>query len=227
MEFCLDPQSPLLSAEGSFKRMLKGKRIVLAIGDQLSLAAIALIPVIRDGSVGNFTTQQEAAAACHAKQPDLLLVTDELQQGNGIALLNEVRKLSPDTKALIFLKRETSDVVRDAINAHATGVIFVSSIGLGPGGDFMRSLAAACEGSVYIPDVVRERAGFSLKPLPEFSEKETEVLRQLCQGRSNKEIAAELMVSPETVKTHVSSLIGLMQVKDRTSVVIQAIRAGF
>jgi len=207
--------------------MLKGKRIVLAIGDQLSLAAIALIPVIRYGSVGNFTTQQEAATACHSKQPDLLLVTDELQQGNGIALLNEVRKLSPDTKALIFLKRETPDVVRDAINSGATGVIFVSSIGLGPGGDFMRSLAAAWEGGDFIPDIIRERAGFPLKPLPEFSEKEKEVLRQLCQGKTNKEIAAELMVSPETVKTHVSSLIGLMQVKDRTSVVIKAIRAGF
>lgn len=117
--------------------------------------------------------------------------------------------------------------MRDAVNAHASGVIFVSSIGSGEGGDFMRSLIAASTDSTYYPSEVREKAAFPLKPLPTFSEKETAVLRQLCLGKSNKEIAVELMISPEMVKTHVSSLISLMQVKDRTSVVIQAIRAGF
>lgn len=223
-----DPEAgPFRSVDGQAKQLLQGKKVVLAIGEPLSLAALALVPALRRTSVGNFTTEQEAVLCCQEKQPDLLFATDELQQGNGISLLSKLHKISPNTRSLIFLKRESQEVVRDAINAYASGVVFQSSIGLARDGDFLRALTATSEGAAYYPDEVRKAAGYELKPFPELSERETAVLRQLCQGMSNKEIAAELMVSPETVKSHVSTLISMMQVKDRTSVVIQAIRAGF
>ena len=226
MEF--NPEADQLrSVTSESQQLLQGKKLVLAIGEPLSLAALAMVPAIRHASVGNYSTEQEALNCCRDKQPDLLFATDELQQGNGITLLEKLHKISPDTKSLIFLKRETQEVVRDAINAHASGVVFQSSIGLARDGDFLLALTAAAHGDAYYPDEVRKAAGYELKPLPEISERETAVLRQLCQGMSNKEIAAELMVSPETVKSHVSTLISVMGVKDRTSVVIQAIRAGF
>ena len=59
-----------------------------------------------------------------------------------------------------------------------------------------------------------------------LSDRESEVLEALCQGMSNKEIAEVLFVSPETIKSHVSTLIGKLGVKDRTQAVISAIRAG-
>ena len=62
--------------------------------------------------------------------------------------------------------------------------------------------------------------------MPELSEREMKVLKVLSYGMSNQEIAHTLFVSSETVKTHVSSIIGKMGVKDRTQAVIKAIKAG-
>ena len=59
-----------------------------------------------------------------------------------------------------------------------------------------------------------------------LSDRESEVLEGLCQGMSNKEMAEVLFVSPETIKSHVSTVIGKLGVKDRTQAVISAIRAG-
>jgi DNA-binding NarL/FixJ family response regulator len=59
-----------------------------------------------------------------------------------------------------------------------------------------------------------------------LSDRESEVLEALCQGMSNKEMAEVLFVSPETIKSHVSTVIGKLGVKDRTQAVISAIRAG-
>ena len=59
-----------------------------------------------------------------------------------------------------------------------------------------------------------------------LSDRESEVLEALCQGMSNKEMAEVLFVSPETIKSHVSTVIGKLGVKDRTQAVISAICAG-
>ena len=59
-----------------------------------------------------------------------------------------------------------------------------------------------------------------------LSERESADLEALCQGMSNKEMAEVLFVSPETIKSHVSTVIGKLGVKDRTQAVISAIRAG-
>ncbi len=225
MEF--KPDSPEIQArQTKTVDLLRDKKLVLAVGNPLTLAALSLISAIRRSSVGNFTTESEALLAIQKHKPDLLITTDGLAQGNGIHLITATRDLSPSTKSVLFTQRETQDVVRDAINAHTSGVVFESSIGKGKDADFMHALGAALDGSTYYPPEVREKAGFDLKALPDFSEKEFDVLRELCLGLSNKEIATRLVVSPETVKTHVSNVISKFGVKDRTAAVIQAIRAG-
>ena len=225
MEFRPD-ESDIQAVQTKTADLLRDKKLVLAVGNPLTLAALSLVPFIRRSSAGNFTTESEALLAIQKHKPELLIATDGLAQGNGIHLITATRDLSPSTRAIIFLKRETQDVVRDAINARTSGVVFESSLGRGKEGDFIRALNAAVEGSTYYPSEVREKAGYQLKPLPDFSDKELEVLRQLCQGLSNKAIASTLMVSPETVKTHVSNVISKFGVQDRTAAVIQAIRAG-
>ena len=59
-----------------------------------------------------------------------------------------------------------------------------------------------------------------------LSDRESEVLEALCQGMSNKEMAEVLFVSPETIKSHVSTVLGKLGAKDRTQAVISATRAG-
>ena len=225
MEF--NPKSNAIQkAKAGNETLLLDQSTVLAIGNRLTLACMSLTPALQRTSVGNFTTQAEALNCCQVKKPSLLIATESLEQGDGIDLAREVKKLSRDTKVLLFLERETQKVTRDAINAHADSVVFTSTIGLGVAGDFVQALVALSKGDTYYPASVRERAGFDLKPLPDMSVKELETLRALCSGLSNKEIAESLVVSTETVKTHVSNLISKFGVKDRTAVVIAAIRSG-
>ena len=70
-------------------------------------------------------------------------------------------------------------------------------------------------------------AGFKKSQiLNELSAREMEVLEALCQGMSNKEMAESMFISTETIKSHVSTVISKLGVKDRTQAVITCIRAG-
>ena len=200
---------------------------MLAMGDMLTLGAFSLVSPITNTLIGAFSTEREALAVCQEKEPDLLYVTEQLEQGYGILLASKVKDVSPHTRVLLFLHRENQEVVREAIDAHVDGIIFVSSIGKGLQGDFIKSLIAIGKGESYYPKEVREIAGFKKSLiLNDLSARETEVLEALCQGMSNKEIAEEIFVSPETVKSHVSTIISKLGVKDRTQAVIASIRAG-
>ena len=197
------------------------------MADLLTLGAFSLVPPITNSLVGAFSTEREALSACEKKQPDLLYLTEHLEQGYGIQLARKTKQLSPKTRVLLFLHRENQEVIRDALDASIEGIAFVSSIGQGIEGDFFKSLEAIANGSTYYPKEVREAAGFQKSLiLNELSARETEVLEALCQGMSNKDIAESMFISPETVKTHVSTIISKLGVKDRTQAVITSIRAG-
>ena len=169
----------------------------------------------------------------HAAQaPDLVLVTEDLEQGYGISLVRELRQRWPECICLLFLRRETQEVVREALDAGAQGVIFVSSLGSGDG-DFMKAIARTLEGGTYFPGPVREAAAFhvgddsgSLETLDQLSGREQEVLQALSEGYCNREIAQRLFISQETVKTHVSTVISKLGVRDRTQAAVMALRMG-
>ena len=209
------------------KPLLSGKRSIACMGDLLTLASFSLVAVVSQSLVGAYTTQSEAAAVCQQKSPDLLFVTENLEQGYGLSLARHVKEFSPKTRTLVFLHRETQAVVREALEAFVEGVMFVSSLGKGVDGDFIRSLAAIADGGNYYPKEVKAVAGYeSVEVLPDLTDREMEVLRVLSCGLSNKEVSESLFISAETVKSHVSTIIGKMGVKDRTQAVIKAIRAG-
>jgi len=226
MEFLLR-SAQVQAAFETGKPLLTGKTAVACMGDLLTLASFSLVPVISDCLIGAYTTQAEAAQACQAKRPDLLFITENLDQGYGLSLARHVKEFSPKTRTVVFLHRETQAVVREALDAFVEGVIFVSSLGKGLEGDFMRSLAAIAEGGNYYPKEVKAAAGYeAVEILPDLTDREIEVLQVLSCGMSNREISEALFISAETVKSHVSTIIGKMGVKDRTQAVIKAIRAG-
>ena len=153
------------------------------MADLLTLGAFSLVPPITNSLVGAFSTEREALSACEKKQPDLLYLTEHLEQGYGIQLARKTKQVSPKTRVLLFLHRENQEVIRDALDASIEGIAFVSSIGQGIEGDFFKSLKAIANGSTYYPKEVREVAGFQKSLiLNELSARETEVLEALCQG---------------------------------------------
>ena len=223
--------APVQEALPAVRQLISGRTKLLCFGVRLLLAALALGQIFHDGLIGACSTEQEALA--HATQaPDLVLVTEDLEQGYGISLVRELRQRWPQCICLLFLRRETQDVVREALDAGAQGVIFVSSLGSGDG-DFMKALMRTLEGGTYFPTPVREAAAFSpsdescgLEVLEQLSGREQEVLQALSEGYCNREIAQRLFISQETVKTHVSTVISKLGVRDRTQAAVMALRLG-
>lgn len=197
------------------------------MGNKLQLASFCFTTFIKPTLIAGFTTEEEAHRCCSDESPDFLFVSDDLEQGYGIALIKGVKEASPSTKCLLFTERETVAVVRDAVSAGADGVVFTSSIGMGMDGDFVPALVAMAEGNCYYPPEVRKAAGFSFQQIPDLSAREDEVLKALCLGLSNKAIAERLVLSTETIKSYVSSIIAKMDANDRLDAVVKAIRSGY
>ena len=212
--------------------LLEGASIVACMGDRLTLASFGMAMPIWPRLLAAVTTADEALERVARLRPDLLFVTEELEQGYGISLVSEVERLYPSTRTMIFLRRENPLVVNEALEAGADGVMLISSIGC-TRGDFLKALKTTREGGVYFPDSIREMArdnrhgnDAEFRLIQSLSERELEVLRSLTSGQTNREIAETLVISGETVKTHVSAIIGKLGVRDRTQAAILAIRHG-
>ena len=199
------------------------------MGDRLALNSFCLVKPIYDSIAAASTTQPEGIKAIGKHRPDILFTSDDLEQGYGIDLVKEAKLVSTEIKALIFLRRETKEVVNEALDAGAEGVMFVSSVGTG-NGDFINSLLTTLKGGIYYPADVRDLARDTKQPndVPvidcQLTERELEVLNAIVGGLSNREISESLFVSTETVKSHVSTIISKLGVRDRTQAAVFAIR---
>lgn len=207
----------------------RDQRIFLSIGNHLSLIALSLMPVFRPALVGCFTTEQETLNAVKSRQPTFLMATEDLEVGYGISLVSKVKDISPDTNCLIFLNRNSPEVIEEAIGAGADAVVRIQSLTEGSG-DFMRAINALGKGGTYFPEDVRDvikedtRGIQKLEMLSELTTKEKEVLTLLCQGLSNREVAEVTVSSVPTIKTHVSNLMTKLHQPSRTALVVLAVK---
>ena len=216
-------------AADACQKLLAKKRVLVSSKNRLTLSALCLCTPILQSLVGGATTEDEALQIQKESNPDILITSEDLEKGYGIRLVEIAKQKSPDLKALIFLKRETPEVVQEAMEAGADGVMFNSSIGSG-NGDFIQALSTTNSGGIYYPKAVRQVAAAKVKSVPilidPLSERELEVIRGIIQGMKNNEIAETLFISTETVKSHVSNAIQKLGVKDRTQAAVYALTHG-
>ena len=219
----------LKKAADACQRLLASQKILVCAKNRLTLSALCLSAPIYQSLIGGTTTEDEALQIQQENNPDLLITSEDLEKGYGIRLVEKAKEYSIDLKALIFLERETPEVVQEAMEAGADGVMFVSSVGTGSG-DFVQALSSTNNGSVYYPEAVRKVATAKVKATPvlidPLSEREQDIIRCIVQGMRNNEIADALFISTETVKSHVSTAIQKLGVRDRTQVAVFALTHG-
>ena len=219
----------LQKAASTCQKLLADKKVLVCSKNKLTLTALVLCTPILQSLVGGATTEDEALEIAQESKPDLLISSEDLEKGYGIRLVETIKKRTPDLKALIFLQRETSEVVQEAMEAGADGVMFTSSIGTG-NGDFIQALTTTSSGGIYYPKAVREAVTKKHRPAPvltdPLSDRELEVIRCIIQGMKNLEIAEALFISAETVKSHVSTAIQKLGVRDRTQAAVFALTYG-
>ncbi len=182
--------------------------------------------------VGEASDGVEALAAIEDLRPEVVLLDLRMPRLDGIGVLEALRERQGAPPCLILTTFDDDAAVLEGLRAGAKGYL-LKDVSLRQLTDAIEALA---EGRTMITPTLTERALRGLQGLqgqpdalvaPEpLTERETEILRLMAGGYSNKEIARALDVAEGTVKNHVSSVLGKLGVRDRTRAVLRAVDQG-
>lgn len=176
--------------------------------------------------VGEAGDGDAALALIVELQPDVVLLDLQMPGMSGVEVLQAMRARGAAARVLVVTSFTQPEAVLPAMRAGAAGYVYkdVEPASLAQG---IRSVHA---GQTLLADDVAAVlvAGGAASPsgLSGLTEREGDVLRELAQGRSNREIARALVVSEKTVKTHVSNILLKLGVQDRTQAALWAVRNG-
>ena len=209
--------------------LLLGTRLVAAIGSRMALTL--LVSATRPGEqlVGAVTTEAEALEQLEQQQATLLLCTDRLEQGHGGSLVAAAKRLNPQLRTLLIVTQpRRSQLIHTALQAGCDGLCLEANIGMGT---VRQALSCVEQGAAYIDRDLRASflhalPGLDGQPLTPLTARELEVLALMAQSFNNPAIARQLVISPETAKTHVQNVIAKLQASDRLQAVVRGIRLG-
>ncbi len=175
--------------------------------------------------VGEVASGEELMQRIETWLPDVVVMDLLLPGGmDGIEAIRRVRNLTPHTQVVALTS--TTDNAR-AVAALQAGAISYVRKGSDPA-TLLASLRAAAHGQSMLDPIVASAVlqEFTRKTSNELTARELEVLRQLALGRTNREIAEQLIVGEETVKTHVGNILVKLHLNHRMQAVIYAIKNG-
>ncbi|WP_347976792.1 response regulator transcription factor [Microbacterium sp. ProA8] len=192
-------------------------------------------PVVRDGLRGMFAGDPrfdvvgEASDGAHAVElaraldPDVVLMDLRMPRLDGVSAIRRLRELGIAARVLVLTTFDTDSEVLPAVEAGATGYLLKDA----PIDDLKRAVEASARGeSVLSPTVATRLMHQVREPGSPISDRELEVLSLIAQGRSNREVAAELFISEATVKTHLLHVYDKLGVNDRAAAVAVGFQRG-
>jgi NarL family two-component system response regulator LiaR len=190
----------------------------------------ALLATKRDiqvvGEAGNGI---EAVSQAHTLQPDVVLMDLVMPKMDGIQATREITAKQPGIRVLVLTSFDADEQVFPAIKAGALGYLLKGSRPQ----DLIQAIRQVYRGEPSLePSIARkvlaELSGPPQKPLtPDpLTGRELEILRLIAQGKSNKEIASQLVVAEDTVHSHVSNILNKLHLASRTQAALYALKEG-
>lgn len=151
---------------------------------------------------------------------DLLMPTMD-----GVAATREIKRLAPTTQVIILTSYHEDEHIFNAIKAGALSYLLKDSSPR----DLVEAVRAASRGESKLHPMVAARLLSEMQqpqpaPLNDLTPRELEILTRIARGRSNHEIATELVISEPTVRTHVSNILSKLHLADRTQAAIYALQ---
>jgi NarL family two-component system response regulator LiaR len=179
--------------------------------------------------VGETADGLETVAQAKTLHPDVILMDLVMPKMDGIEATRQITAEQPGVRILVLTSFAADDKVFPAIKAGALGYILKDS---GPA-ELVQGIHQVYQGQPSLEPSIALKMLQELShppqrpPTPEpLSEREMEVLRLLAQGKSNREIAEQLVITELTVRTHVSNILGKLHLASRTQAALYALKEG-
>ncbi|MEV4178519.1 response regulator transcription factor [Nonomuraea sp. NPDC049709] len=207
-------------------------RVVIADDEDLIRAGLRIILDAEPdlSVVGEAADGAAVVPVVRRERPDVVLMDVRMPTLDGIRATELLLTLDEPPKVLVVTTFENDDHVYDALRAGASGFLLKRT----RPDDLVQAVRLVAAGeSLLFPAAIRTLAGrrpqgtARVPGIDRLTGREGDVLRLMTRGLSNQEIAAELVVSQETVKTHVGNVLAKLGARDRTQAVIAAYESGF
>lgn len=188
--------------------------MVAAVSDMLEQHGVEITGRARDG--------QEALRKLEERTPRVALLDVEMPRISGIEVARRVARWENAPAVLLYTAYGDRALLTESMDAGARGFVLKEA----PLTDLVRAVEVVAGGGTYVDPVL---AGVLTSPaaterLPALTVRERDVLRLLSEGHSNEEIGAQLIISPETVRTHLRKAMGKLDADTRTQAVAKALR---
>ncbi len=208
-------------------------RIVLADDQELVRAGLRMILSAEADLevVGEAIDGAEAVDLAHSLRPDVVLMDIRMSPLDGIEATRRITGALPEVRVVMLTTFDRSQLVYDSLLAGASGFLLKDA----PSDQLVNGIRSVTRGEELLaPSITRRlieeftRAGRHGPPAgyDRLTEREAEVLALVARGRSNAEIAGELYVSVQTVKTHVARVLSKLGLRDRVQAVVLAYEHG-
>ncbi|NKZ07671.1 response regulator transcription factor [Actinomadura latina] len=212
-------------------------KVLLVDDERLIRAGLAAIIDAEDdlAVVGEASDGSEVPGEVRRLRPDVILMDVRMPRLDGIQATRRILETVPEPPRIIVVTTfENDEYVYDALKAGAHGFLLKRA----RPEEILQAIRMVAHGdSLLFPAAIRELAARhgpsggggagGARWHERLTEREGDVLRLMAKGRSNAEIAQDLFVSPQTVKTHVGNILAKLQARDRTQAVILAYETSF
>ena len=190
-------------------------------------------PVVRDGLAAMVNQQpdmevlaeagdgEEAIAFYQQYQPDVMVLDLRMPKRDGVAVVQRVMELSPKACLLIMTTYDGDEDIFRCLSQGAKGYLLKDA----PRQEILSAIRAVSEGRPYASSSVVAKA-LQRMAKPSLTQRESDVLQLVAQGRSNKDIARRLEITEGTAKTHVKAILTKLDAISRTEAVAVAHKRG-
>jgi DNA-binding NarL/FixJ family response regulator len=205
--------------------MKKEAKIRILVADDHFIVRMGLIALVNTEPsmviVGEAADGNQAVDLFGKHKPDLVLMDLRMPLKDGVEATLEIRSLDPNARVLMLTTFDGDTDIHKALQAGAQGYVLKSATGQ----ELIPAIQAVASGQRWIPKEIAKRLA-SRKLFEELTAREVQVLQLLAKGLANKQIADLLSITEHTVKDHLKSVFGKLQVEDRTEAVTAAIQRG-
>lgn len=171
--------------------------------------------------IGQAGSAAEAVRLFDAERPDLTLMDLRLPDRSGVEAIRMIRATSAKARIVVLTTYEGDEDIHQALEAGAQGYLIKGM----PHDVLVKALYRVHTGHRFLPQPVTEALSSRVHG-SKLSQREQEVLQLLFAGKSNREIAEELLIKEATVKSHVSVILMRLNVNDRTQAVVEGLKRG-